>query len=95
MSNFDTISKLFHGHRGRLVCGYDCPCLRYGRGQSCQCNRFKKEIFSIGIGLDRVPPCLFCQLIRDGVWLERLLPIIETSHEQNLRVLAYRVKHDS
>ena len=80
MSNFDIISKLFHEHIENLSLSADTIAHVCDTAAASLASAIvsEKKIFSIGIGLDACTALSFCQLIRDGVWLERpSLPIIE------------------
>ena len=80
MSNFDIVSKLFHEHIEYLSLSADAIADVCDTAAAHLANAIvsEKKVFSIGVGLDASTAFSFCQLIRDGVWLERpSLPIIE------------------
>ena len=80
MSNFDIVSKLFHEHIEYLSLSADAIADVCDTSAAHIANAIvsEKKVFSIGVGLDSSTALSFCQLIRDGVWLERpSLPIIE------------------
>ena len=93
MSNFDIVSKLFHEHIEYLSLSADAIADVCDTAAAHLANAIMSEnkVFSVGVGLDASIALSFCQLIRDGVWLERpSLPIIElTAPEQNPLELAY------
>ena len=80
MSNFDTVAKLFHEHIEYLSLSADAIADVCDTAAAHLANAIvsEKKVFSVGVGLDASTALSFCQLIRDGVWLERpSLPIIE------------------
>lgn len=80
MSNFDTISELLHEHIEHLSLSADAIADMCDTAAAHLANAIALEnkVFSIGVGLDASTALSFCQLIRNGVWMERpSLPIIE------------------
>ena len=80
MSNFDTVAKLFHEHIEYLSLSADAIADVCDTAAAHLANAIvsEKKVFSVGVGLDASTALSFCQLIRDGLWLERpSLPVIE------------------
>ena len=79
MSNFDIVSKLFHEHIEYLSLSADAIADVCDTAAAHLANAImsEKKVFSVGVGLDASIALSFCQLIRDGVWLERHPTIIE------------------
>ena len=80
MSNFDIVAKLFREHIEYLSLSADAIADVCDTAAAHLANAIvsEKKVFSVGVGLDASTALSFCQLIRDGLWLERpSLPVIE------------------
>ena len=80
MRNFDTISKLIHEHIEYLSLSADeiADVCDTAGAHLANALVLENKVFLIGVGLDASTALSFCQLIREGLWLERPpLPIVE------------------
>lgn len=94
MSNFDTVAKLFHEHIEYLSLSADAIADVCDTAAAHLANAIvsEKKVFSIGVGLDDLLPCLFASSFVPGFgWNGHPYPSLSSQpHERNLPVRAYR-----